>query len=373
MYLRLFLLAITLLCLFISCEQLGRKAVEKVQTLDLTSQREDNPKLFNDYFKYVHSIPLETNDSCLIRFISKIQFYKETIYILDALEKSVFAFDRQGQFLRSYKHQGQGPEEYTSLTDFFVKNDTLFLLDGRQGRLLQYTLEDTFIAVDAIERTDAIYLWDKGRYASHRGFGFAVRNNEQFHSYAFYKNGEMMEESVPFNKHLLGHRFTHGFGSNQFYTYNDSVYALFSFNDTIYAVDAQSGKLSPYLAIKTSGKRIRLDDGKAEVEKLSETSSSIFGFYKWRLYQMFTYTQGNEWINVLAHHNEILFHGKWGRDENHLPVHVVCYDTDRGHELLLSVIQPSEINFQKCPVAKDWANTVTVESNPILVFYQPKF
>ena len=62
-----------------------------------------------------------------------------------------------------------------------------------------------------------------------------------------------------------------------------------------------------------------------------------------------------------------------GRDENHLPVHVVCYETDREHEFLLSVIQPSEINFQKCPIAKDWVATVTLESNPILVFYQPKF
>ena len=230
---------------------------------------------------------------------------------MDALEKSVFAFDKQGRFLQRYEHLGQGPEEYTSLTDFFVKNGTLFLVDGRQGRLLQYTLEDTFIAVDAIERIDAIYLWDKGRYASHRGFGFAVRNNEQFHSYAFYKNGEMVQENAPFNKHLLGRRFTHGFGSNNFYAYNDSVYALFSFNDTIYSVNAHSGTLSPYLAIKTSGKRIQLDDGEAEVKKLSKTSSSIFGFYKWRQHLMFAYTKGDEWINVLACNNEILFHGKW--------------------------------------------------------------
>lgn len=75
MHLRYILLPITLFCLFISCEQPERKNTEKVQTIDLTSQREDNPKLFNDYFEYAHSIPLETNDSCLIRFISKIQFY----------------------------------------------------------------------------------------------------------------------------------------------------------------------------------------------------------------------------------------------------------------------------------------------------------
>lgn len=371
-------LIIPFVCLLISCQQVKQQSAnEEVRTLEMPSQRRDASDTFNDFFRYSHLIPLETNDGCLIRFISKIAFYKEHIYILDALDKGVLAFDMHGHFVRGYKHLGQGPEEYVSLTDFSIQNDTLHLIDCGQGRLLSYTLDDAFISAAPIEKTDAIYLFSKDRYASNRGFGLAKQNSNTSKSYAFYDNGKMIVEDVPFNKHLLGRRFTYGFGNNYFYTYADSVFTLFPLNDTIYGVNPQSGKLSPYIAIETGGESISLKDGEAQVKKLSETGTSIFALYKWNSHLLFTYKKGKEWVNVLTHNDNVLFHGQFIRDENYLPIHTVSYDTDKEHNLLLSIIQPSEIGFQpysdKSPVIKELAAKVTDDSNPILVFYQPQF
>lgn len=371
-------LVISFACLLNSCQQVKQEVhKEEVHTLKMPSQRRDASTMFNDFFRYSHLVPLETNDDCLIRFISKIAFYKERIYILDALDKGVLTFDMQGRFVRGYKHLGQGPEEYASLTDFCIRNDTLFLIDRSQGRLLSYTLDDTFISSESIEKTDAIYLFSKDRYASNRGFGLAKQNSNTSQSYAFYDNGKMIVEDVPFNKHLLGRRFTYGFGSNYFYTYADSVFTSFPLNDTIYWVNTQSGELSPYIAIKTGGESIDLRDGEAQVKELSETGTSIFALYKWDSHLLFTYKKGKEWINVLTHNDNVLFHGQFIRDENYLPIHTVSYDTDKEHNLLLSIIQPSEIGFQpysdKSPVIKELAAKVTDDSNPILVFYQPQF
>ncbi len=376
--LRFIFLIIPYVCLLNSCQQVKQKAAnEEVRTLEMPSQRRDASDTFNDFFRFSHLIPLETNDDCLIRFISKIAFYKERIYILDALDKGLLAFNMQGQFVRGYKHLGQGPEEYASLTDFSIQNDTLYLIDCGQGRLVSYTLDDTFISSASIEKTEAVHLFSKDRYASNRGFGLAEQNSNTSQSYAFYDKGKRTVEDVPFNKYLLGHRFTYGFGNNYFYTYTDSVFISFPLNDTIYWVNAQSGELSPYIAIQTGEESIGLEDREAQVKKLSETGTSIFALYKWNSHLLFTYKKGKEWTNVLTHNDNVLFHGRFVWDENYLPVHTVSYDTDKEHNLLLSIIQPSEINFQRyaaeSPVIKELSTKITDDSNPILVFYQPVF
>lgn len=373
-----FLLVLSIL-LIASCSSPESKNEQGACTFNLPmQQRDDSPDNFNKFFKFSHVISLETRDDCLIKAISKVLFYKKEIYILDKREKQILAFDERGKFLRSYTHRGSSPQEYVYLTDFSILNDTLYLIDGIQGKLLLYGMNDSFIGTEKIERTHAIHFFNKQRYASNRGLGLAERNSRHsYHSYAFYDNSKLVEEDVRFNRHLLGYSFTHGFGSNYFYTYNDSVFTLFPFNDTIYSIHASSGRLAPYLAIHIGTDRVNVSTGKAQIEVLRKVPPAVFAFYKWGNYHLFSYSYKGKSYNVLIRENDILFHGSFICDSNYLPIHTVAYDSDDEHELLLSVVQPFEIGFEKYanknPVIKSLAAKVTADSNPILVFYKPLF
>lgn len=137
---RIVLIALMAFLLF-SCSPSDR-SVENIDcaTLEVPLSREDSPELFDSLFKFKHFVVLETNNECLIRRVSKIVFYKNKIFILDGRENKIFTFNEKGDFLKCYIHLGQGPGEYISLADFTIKNDTLYLLDGLGGQLLQYSL-----------------------------------------------------------------------------------------------------------------------------------------------------------------------------------------------------------------------------------------
>ena len=63
-------------------------------------------------------IPLETNDSSLISSVSKIVHRNNRYYILDKEMDRIVAFDDQGKFLNLINKKGNGPGEYTGLSDF---------------------------------------------------------------------------------------------------------------------------------------------------------------------------------------------------------------------------------------------------------------
>ena len=352
-------------------------------TLEVPISQEDSSGIFNSFFKLKRLVVLETKDESMIRWISKIAFYNDNIFIMDRIEKKIFVFNENGNFLKSYHHYGQGPGEYISLADFTIKNDTLYLLDGLGARLLQYSLADSLLGVQNVDKAEGVYLFSDRKFALNKKLGVADRNSDKLYcSYAFYDEGKKVHEKVPFNKHLCGYAFTHGEGANNFYVYGDSIFTLFPFNDTIYTVK-NDGDLNPYMAIKIGKEYICLDDDKKQVDKLrtEQEVSSIHAFYKWDKYLFFSYFYKDDPCKSVLVKDDctILYHGSLVLDENLLPIHTVAYDTDNAERLLLSVIRPFEI----LPIAKDrtgksivWdelSGRISEEGNPILVFYEPIF
>lgn len=380
---RIVLIALMAFLLF-SCSPSDR-SVENIDcaTLEVPLSREDSPELFDSLFKFKHFVVLETNNECLIRRVSKIVFYKNKIFILDGREKKIFTFNEKGDFLKCYNHLGQGPGEYISLADFTIKNDTLYLLDGLGGQLLQYSLADSLLCALKIDKAEGICVLSSGKFALNRKLGFADGDpDKSYYSYAFYEEGKTGREKVPFNKYLCGYSFTQGEGDNNFYAYDNSIFTLFPFNDIIYTVE-ENGDLLPYLAIKIGKESISLDDDKKQVDKLRKEgiTPSIHAFYKWDKFLFFTYFYKDKPSKcVLAKDDcEILYHDSFVFDEHLLPVHAVAYDTDNTDRLLLSVVRPFEIlpiakrNPEKSSLLDELAGRVLEEGNPILAFYEPVF
>jgi len=60
----------------------------------------------------VRYVPLETNDSCLISFPSKIVMRDSLIIITDSQQDEIYFFNSDGKYLNKISHKGSGPQEY---------------------------------------------------------------------------------------------------------------------------------------------------------------------------------------------------------------------------------------------------------------------
>ena len=90
-----------------------------------------------------HIIPLETNDQSLIGGeMEKILKHGGHYYVSFGFN-TLLQFDEQGKFVRKIGAVGQGPGEYTMLTDFDVADSGVYLKDYM--KLQQYTHNGEFV------------------------------------------------------------------------------------------------------------------------------------------------------------------------------------------------------------------------------------
>lgn len=101
-------------------------------------------------------IPLETNDSVLLRLIGTCQgneylLTNEYIYLEDRQE-DIYTFNRKGKFVHKFNRKGGGPEEYAFIGSFVAdpKNEEIFIQDyyssaeRKRGRTMVYDLKGNY-------------------------------------------------------------------------------------------------------------------------------------------------------------------------------------------------------------------------------------
>lgn len=98
-----------------------------------------------DIFSKIDIIPLETNDSSLIKTIRKLIVNNDTLYILDYDMAKVLAFDMEGNYLYQINNRGMGPGEYIGISDFNIFNDSLSILSAVDNKLYIYDKKGNFI------------------------------------------------------------------------------------------------------------------------------------------------------------------------------------------------------------------------------------
>lgn len=115
---------------------------KRIIDLDLAKKME-TLFLHSTLYKSVKIIPLETNKSCLIGLINKLQVTDNFILVLDRSKaNSLYVFNKEGHFVRKIGRVGQGPGEYISIADFTVdrENGIVYISDGRLPRIHKYDL-----------------------------------------------------------------------------------------------------------------------------------------------------------------------------------------------------------------------------------------
>lgn len=96
---------------------------------------------YSELFQSVRFIILD-NTETLLANIDKMLLHKDTFLILDRKGQGVYAYRKDGTFIRKYGNHGPAPGEYVNCTDFTFssKDAELYIYDRYRRKILTYDL-----------------------------------------------------------------------------------------------------------------------------------------------------------------------------------------------------------------------------------------
>lgn len=130
-------------CLFAgACQNVTKQEPPKDIISVNMEQVTDSLFRYSELFQSVQVIPLD-NSGVLVAGIDKMIVGKDLLYIRDNRTESIYAFRKDGSFVRKYGSLGPGPEEYGSCRDFTIdeQGNKLYLYDARRNRIITYNLQ----------------------------------------------------------------------------------------------------------------------------------------------------------------------------------------------------------------------------------------
>lgn len=138
---------ILLICLMFllgtSCyNEKSAENAETIISIDLNETKKliDLSLCFDSISLYRLNIP----ENEVIGVIKKIIFNDELILLLSDKQKQIFIFDVHGNYLRKIDRYGPGPEEYTSMGNFFLLDSFIVVVDVNASNLTFYDKNGLF-------------------------------------------------------------------------------------------------------------------------------------------------------------------------------------------------------------------------------------
>lgn len=141
---------LSLISLTISCKEVERplsKALEPENNIQV-DLKESNGFEFDDFFSGIEVVPLETSRDAILGNPKKMLVRKGCYYIHNAQQNCVTGFDADGKLtFSSRSFQGEGPEEYKSIRDYFIdeKGTHLYIFDEISFRVTKYSFQSGFV------------------------------------------------------------------------------------------------------------------------------------------------------------------------------------------------------------------------------------
>jgi hypothetical protein len=99
------------------------------------------------YLSDYEIVPLETNDSSLIKYIDKLVLFRERMYVLDCSQNTVLIFSKKGKFVTKISRIGKGPGEYEQIMDFCIDSleNKIIVHSDRPYKIMYFNMEGKFI------------------------------------------------------------------------------------------------------------------------------------------------------------------------------------------------------------------------------------
>ena len=129
--------------------------------------QEETPISMKEDVVSIQYIPLETTDSCLISNLLNLQVTTDYMFMYNGKTEEVLQFDRKGKFIRRVGRQGNGPGEYSMISELAVDDSNKELsIFQYGGDALVYSYDGSFLRNDTtVKQAGGMYVFADGKRA----------------------------------------------------------------------------------------------------------------------------------------------------------------------------------------------------------------
>ena len=295
----------------------------------------------------VEYVPLETNDSALIKFVQQILFDRDRFLVVHG-GNTLSVFDRQGHFVRNIGRQGNGPGEYSSVFDVRLKGEEIYVRDYAP-RVFVYDWKGRFLrSFEQPELAQNLF------FAKGNDMALAYVPNltgESQTRFYLMKDGEVLD-SIPNRELFPKAAFVMTFYPEFFPTQGNQLCGFTElYSDTIYRV-TDDLRILPYAALRTG--------------KYQPTKAERYGVDPGEVRN--NPMKGKKPVIVLGEAGEQLYLFVYGGYDK---TRFFCYDERSGQVEALSLTYPAN-DFEFAEEARFVPNFLSADNQYLMDWEQPE-
>ncbi|WP_106831428.1 6-bladed beta-propeller [Parabacteroides pacaensis] len=207
------------------------------------------------YLDTIKYVKLEFTDQSMIGEISKIEAYKDRLYILDMNTSSLFVFTMDGKYLFKIHSVGSGPQEYTQLDFLSIDKEqqNIVLTDLMGYWIMRYDMEGNFLSRQKIPFwVEGVGLLPGKKIALYANY----RNNKEYLDKEYNlicidSLNNILKVYYPYDSSWL-ENYPISVSRGEFYDYQDICNFYSLYNDTIFRLSSKG--LQPRYIFDMQGK-----------------------------------------------------------------------------------------------------------------------
>ncbi|MFT6871691.1 MAG: hypothetical protein ACJAVN_000693 [Roseivirga sp.] len=186
-----------------------------------------------DLIQSIEITRLEETEESLLRAVSQVHFHEDKMIILS--NEAFHIYSKTGEFLSKFNRKGDGPEEYSRLTDVWLENGIIGVHNFGKS-VNRYDLEGTFVSRDRIDKRVAHLHPYKSGYVLDRNIR-GTQDSLEFFLVTLDDQMKLDKTFLPFDK-FSGFQFS--FDRSSFLTLDDDLFYLRNMSDTVYRITTDS-------------------------------------------------------------------------------------------------------------------------------------
>ena len=378
-------LLVIMLC---GCSSASKQAAETEEGLPVINLSENVEQVsalhLSDAVDHVEVVPLETTDKSLIKQVSRIEVTENDIWVKNS-NTNILRFSRDGKFRNTVGKVGQGPGEYSFVTDFVIDpvKKELHLNSSTMG-ILTYDYEGNFLRKATDKPLLEVYgtpdpagskmLLYKNQFLLSRNLYLLNMNNpnlkdslwsvalmdEGFNFKKLFKNPAHAgrEDEITSEEHLAPtwgwvNYWTEERTSTDFY--GDELTLKLPDTDTIYIYNASLQELEPRYAIHTEERK---GDYALTHEWVKERRA--FGYFR-----LSHYYASRDFVYLVGHKDNDVY--TYAYDIRNRSVRLL-----KRHEDFKETVEPFKSNFGRPYITLDRSFSLTndIQGGKFLVKYR---